>query len=131
MDCDSITSMPTVTFSIGGNQFELTGKDYVLQVNCKEFLPKEKDKNRVLFFAKRFPNWDKLSAFLASWDLNFPWDLGGFLAMFSLESTIQNSTWEICVLDLLMLNKVLPSNFEINIGLQSHQNSRSKTFLQS
>ena len=42
VDCDSIDSMPTVTFSIGGNQFELTGKDYVLQVKCKEFLHKER-----------------------------------------------------------------------------------------
>jgi len=33
VDCNSIDSMPTVTFSIGGNQFELTGKDYVLQVS--------------------------------------------------------------------------------------------------
>merc|ERR1719414_926165 len=33
VDCNSIDSMPTITFSIGGNQFELSGRDYVLQVS--------------------------------------------------------------------------------------------------
>ena len=116
MDCNSIDSMPTVTFSIGGNQFELSGRDYVLQVKiaiCQKSWIVIK-----LVFQQRSPNWDKPNAFLASWDLNSPWDLGGFWEMFSSESTIQNLIWAICVWDLPMLNNEMwPSNLEIKSRL--------------
>ena len=55
VDCDSIDSMPTVTFSIGGNQFELTGKDYVLQVNARNSYLKRKIKIEYYFLPKGFP----------------------------------------------------------------------------
>ena len=31
-DCDKLDSMPDITFEIGGNDFVLTSKDYVMQV---------------------------------------------------------------------------------------------------
>merc|ERR1712038_1017416 len=33
IDCNSIDSLPSVTFTIGGKAFELTGQDYVLEVS--------------------------------------------------------------------------------------------------
>jgi len=32
VDCNSIDSLPVLTFTIGGQQYELVGKDYILQV---------------------------------------------------------------------------------------------------
>ncbi|XP_065070617.1 lysosomal aspartic protease-like [Rhopilema esculentum] len=32
VDCDKVSSLPTITFVIGGHKFDLTGNDYVLKV---------------------------------------------------------------------------------------------------
>ena len=34
VDCNTIDSLPILTFTINGKQYPLSGKDYILQVNA-------------------------------------------------------------------------------------------------
>ncbi|XP_065835717.1 LOW QUALITY PROTEIN: lysosomal aspartic protease-like [Oscarella lobularis] len=75
VDCSSIPSLPTISFKLGGKTFDLTGKDYVLQVSgmC-------------------------LSGFMG---IDFPLDLSGFWVTSSLESITPSSILQTIALDTL------------------------------
>ena len=70
-DCSKVSSLPSIAFTIGGKDFNLTGSEYVLQVSirhrCKLFFP-----IYICSFTRRYSKVVRLSVWVGSWGLTFP-----------------------------------------------------------